>query len=79
MNDEFHVVSRPHGDRWVHKQQDFWVVFYPFLMECGKPAFFAYRSLAPTKGRDPWSVANKKVGEFKTLDEAMSAQLLTNC
>ena len=73
MNENFHIVRPPHGELWVHKSWDFWIVEYPFMRECGKPSFSSYRALVPPQGRDPWAVANKNIGDFMTLDEAMAA------
>lgn len=70
-NKNFEIVSRPYGDRWKHKTQDFWVVFYESLAKIGKPCFSAYRSTRKAVSRDPWTVDNKCVGDFNTLEEAM--------
>lgn len=61
------------GNRWRHKRLNTWVVFYDSLKKAGKPAFFTYRAVAPCKpGRDPWTVDNRRTGEFKTLKAAFA-------
>ena len=72
MHKQFRLISGPDIDRWKHKTQDYWIVFYSTLKDAGKPCFIAYRPIVPTKGRDPWTVNNRRVGEFKTLDKAMA-------
>ena len=69
--DDFLIVSRPHGDCWKHKTQDYWIVFYKLLEDSGKPCFSAYRSTEGCYQRDPWTVNNKCVGRFFTLSDAM--------
>ena len=73
MSTDFELVSRPHGECWKHKTQAFWIVFYQSLKDSGKPAFLTYRAVEPCKGREPWTVNNKNVGNFITLEEAMSS------
>lgn len=72
MNADFEVVKRPHGDCWKHKTQDFWIVFYESLKDNNKPCFSAYRAIEGSYQRDPWTVNNRCVGRFRTLEEAMN-------
>jgi hypothetical protein len=72
MNANFEIVSRPHGDCWKHKEQDYWIVFYESLKQAGKPCFCSYRAIEGSYQRDPWTVNNRVVGRFRTLDEAMA-------
>lgn len=67
----FEVVSRPHGNCWRHKNQDYWIVFYESLERARKPCFVAYRAIEPSGNRDPWTVNNRAVGRFHTLENAM--------
>ena len=72
VNENFEVVHRPHGDCWKHKTQDFWVVFYEALKLVGKPCFYAYRAIEGSYQRDPWTVNNRRVGQFNSLEDAMA-------
>lgn len=72
MNENFEIVSRPHGDCWKHKTQDFWIVFYERLQKEGKACFSAYRAIEGSFGCDPWTVNNRCVGRFFTLEDAMA-------
>ena len=72
MSTNFEIVSRPHGDCWKHKTQDFWIVYYESLKQAGKPCFSAYRTIGGSYKRDPWTVNNRCVGRFNTLEEAMA-------
>lgn len=71
---EFTEKHRPHGDCWLHNAQPIWIVHYPVLKEQRKPSFIAYRAVdyLPA-GRDPWTVNNRRCGEYNTIEEAMAA------
>lgn len=71
LSSNFEVVRRPHGECWKHKTQDFWIVAYESPKPRGKPCFKAYRAIEGCDQRDPWTVNNRCVGEFRTLAEAM--------
>lgn len=78
IEDQFQVVTRPHGECWLHKAKPAWVVHYPLAPR--NPHYQAYIP-APwvgpddLKGRDPWTVDSRRlsVNGFKTLKEAMQA------
>lgn len=67
MND-FELVNLPSGDIWAHKTISYWIRpnefdgFYRCFLSCVKVP----------KNKKPWSVDNKLVGKYTTLDEAMS-------
>lgn len=73
----FSLVHRPHGDCWLHSDGRKFICFYEGV-EGVRPAYFqAYMSKAqPPKGRDPWTVDNRRIGTdrgFPTFDEAAQA------
>ena len=73
MSSDFQVVGSSTGDRWKHNVQNFWIVFYQSLKQAKKPCFYTYRTVDKCpSGREPWTVDNKRVGAFNTLEEAMS-------
>jgi len=71
IHEEFVEVERGWGKYWKHKFNEFFIVFYEILEEKKQPPFIAYRATNGSYQRDPWTVSNRKVGEFKTLEEAM--------
>jgi len=71
MNPDFEVIGRSWGDCWKHKRQNFFIIFYESQKQQNKPAFFAYRSIEKCRRCDPWTVDNRCVGRFSTLEAAM--------
>ena len=72
MNENFTCVSQPHGEYWLHKTQDYFITLYEKGTYSRKSVFIAYRSVVPSRGRYPWTVDNRRFGQFHTLEEAMA-------
>lgn len=77
---KFNKVERFDGVVWVHESQPVWVVKYDAISKGPhrRAAFYqAYRACQSVpKGRAPWSVDNKRVGQehgFASLHAATSA------
>ena len=74
----FELVHRPYGDCWLHKDKPVWIVEYSATKVRARH-FQAYRAVQPIpKGRDPWSIDNRRIGTedgFDTLEEAENAAI----
>ena len=66
----FALVSAPFDACWLHENNRDFVVFYQPLKDMRRPCFYSYRARKPKEGRYPWTVANLKAGEFRSLKEA---------
>ena len=59
---------------WLHKDKPVWIVQYDAVPGIRLETFIAYRVAAPLpKGRDPWTVDNRRIGEYGSLVDAMRA------
>lgn len=73
----FHLVDRGCGTVLVHDTLPAWIVHYPAIANVRREFYQAYKSCAHIpKGRDPWTVDNKAIGNrehgFLTLADAIA-------
>lgn len=80
ISENFDLVVRPTSPEgvWLHKDKPVWIVFYAAVEGVRLAYYQAYRAVEPVKkGRDPWSVDNRRIGDpnhgFPTLEAAMQA------
>lgn len=75
-HDLFIRMGRPFGEVWLNAEKPIWIVEYPETHDRARH-FQVYKPVVPVpKGRDPWTVDNKRIGDargFKTLSDAMGA------
>lgn len=73
---EWITTNRPTGEVLKHASAPIWIVHYGPTNRMGEH-WQAYRAIAYIpKGRDPWSVDNKRIGPdsgFRSLEEAKQA------
>lgn len=76
MADDWISTDRPTGEVLKHAREPYWVVHYGETNRMGEH-WQAYKAIAHIpKGREPWSVDNRRIGPdsgFKSLEEAKQA------
>ena len=76
VESKFSEVKRPYGNCWLHNTKHVWIVEYPSTRARARH-FQAYRAVQPVpKGRDPWTVDNRRIGGedgYETFEAAALA------
>ncbi len=74
---DFKRTYRTTGSVLLHRSKHVWIVRYADYERGGTKFWQAYRAVDTVpKGRDPWTVNNKRIGTdkgFKTLRDALLA------